>query len=220
MKSEKTFLLLVAFIVLAILVGTLVYPSLPDIVASHWNTKGEVDGYTPKFWAIFLIPIFMTGMLVLYLFIPKIDPLKANIESFRKQYNNFFITLFGFFLYIFFLILFWNLCDCTYEASFAKFLIPAIATLWYFIGALLQKSKRNWFIGIRTPWTLSSDEVWEKTHKLGGVLFKLAAVFALIGLFISNNQIIFITIIIPVMIIVLVTVIYSYLAYQKTKTNY
>ncbi len=85
-----------------------VYPYLPDRIASHWNIKGEVDGYAGKFWGVFLFPILMAVIFIFYLIIPKIDPLKANIESFRKYYNAFWLMLFIFFIYIFALTLAWN----------------------------------------------------------------------------------------------------------------
>ena len=64
-----------------------------------------------------------------------------------------------------------------------KFIIPAFAVLLFYIGILIKHAKRNWFIGIRTPWTLSSDKVWDKTHALGGKLFQVSAVITLGGIF-------------------------------------
>ncbi|MCD6528067.1 SdpI family protein [bacterium] len=100
--------------------------------------------------------------------IPKIDPLKKNLEKFRNYFERFFILLFLFLFYLYLLTIFWNLGLRFY---IGQAMIPALAILFYYCGVLLEKAKRNWFIGIRTPWTLSSDEVWDKTHQLGGRLF-------------------------------------------------
>jgi uncharacterized membrane protein len=92
-------------------------------------------------------------------------------------------------------------------------LSPAFATLFYYSGVLIENAKRNWFIGIRTPWTLSSDRVWDKTHKIGGKLFKIAGIVALAAVFFETAAIFFI--IVPVIIVSIYTVVYSYLEYQK-----
>jgi uncharacterized membrane protein len=65
-------------------------------------------------------------------------------------------------------------------------IVPAVGLLIFYIGFILPKAKRNWFVGIRTPWTLSSDIVWEKTHKLGGILFKLVGAITIFGIFINE----------------------------------
>jgi uncharacterized membrane protein len=85
--------------------------------------------------------------------------------------------------------------------------------LFYYVGVVCEHSKRNWFIGIRTPWTLSSDRVWEKTHKIGGRLFKAAGVVALIGVFFQRHAVWFI--LIPVLSVAVYTILYSYLEYQR-----
>jgi uncharacterized membrane protein len=93
------------------------------------------------------------------------------------------------------------------------FLSPALAILFYYSGILIENAKMNWFIGIRTPWTLSSDKVWDKTHKIGGKLFKIAGVINLLAIFYQNYTIFFI--VVPVIIVSIYTVVYSYFEYQK-----
>ena len=212
MNTKITNGVLVVLVVLALAVGIVAYFHLPDQIASHWNIRGEADDYLPKFWGVFLFPILMAGLFVLYLMIPKIDPLRANIQSFRSYYNGFWILLFAFFFYIFGLMLAWNF---GHRFDFTAAMIPAVAALWYGIGMLLEKSRRNWFVGIRTPWTLSSDRVWEKTHKLGGALFKLAGGFALAGFLFDDGMVITAIIAIPAAAIAVITIVYSYMEYRK-----
>lgn len=212
MNNKVAYTLILLFIVTITAVGIVLYPSFPANIASHWNVNGEADGYMQKFWGVFLLPMMMAGLFLFYLIIPTIDPYRANIETFRKQYNFLWVTIFGFFAYVSALTLAWN---TGFRFDFTIFIIPAFAALWYALGHLLKQSKRNWFVGIRTPWTLSSDTVWEKTHRLGAVLFKTSAIISLFGLSIPDNGIRFLFVIIPVIAVSIVTIVYSYVVYRK-----
>ncbi|MEM2703742.1 MAG: SdpI family protein [Candidatus Bathyarchaeia archaeon] len=88
-----------------------------------------------------------------------------------------------------------------------------VGLLLFYVGILCENSRRNWFIGIRTPWTLSSDRVWEKTHKLGGKLFKAAGVIAMLGALIQEHA--FILILATIIFAAAYTIVYSYIEYQK-----
>jgi len=92
-------------------------------------------------------------------------------------------------------------------------MIPAMAALFYYCGILVENAKRNWFIGIRTPWTLSNEKVWEKTHKLGGKLFKAAAIIILFGIVLKGYALLFI--LVPVIFVSFYLIVYSYVEYQK-----
>ncbi len=96
--------------------------------------------------------------------VPKIDPLKSNIAKFRGYYDDFILFIAAFLLYIHGLTIAWNL---GFEFDMAKMIIPAMAAVFWFAGALMKNSKRNWFIGVRTPWTISlvaySYLLWRKT---------------------------------------------------------
>ena len=212
MTTKTMNFLLLGLIAITTLAGVILYPSLPDQIASHWNAAGTVNGYMSKGWGVFLLPLIMAGLFALRLITLKIDPLKKNVESFRKYYDILWVTLFAFLIYIFGLMMAWNL---GYRFNFTVTIIPAMAVLLYVIGSVLDKSKRNWFLGIRTPWTLSSDVVWEKTHKLGAKLFKVAAVMSLIGLFSQNQSFIIAALILPILAVSVVTIAYSYLVYRK-----
>ena len=183
---------------------------MPELIASHWNGQGQVDSYMSKFWGLFLMPLISFGLLLLLLFVPKLDPLKANIKKFRKYYDFFILILILFLFYLYLLTVLWNL-----GIKFDMNLVfpPAFGTLFFYIGILTEKAKRNWFIGIRTPWTLSSDKVWEKTHKIGGKMFKTAGLLAIFGIFFNDYALYFS--IIPVIFVAVYTVFYSYFEYKK-----
>ena len=166
-------------IVIAIMAGVFLWNQLPEQMASHWNANDEVDGTMPRFWGVFLMPIVTLGMFALFIFIPNMDPLKANIVEFRETFNLFIVFFVTFMLYVHILTLIWSLGYNNFKMSTA--LLPIIGLMFIFIGYMLRKARRNFFIGIRTPWTLSSDTVWSKTHQLGSILFMLSGVFAMIG---------------------------------------
>jgi len=186
------------------------FVELPDQMVSHWNELGEADGYMSKFWGVFLMPLVALFMYLMFMFIPRIDPLKKNIESFRKYFDRFILAIMLFFVYIYVLTITWNF-GITYNMTSA--ILPAVILLLWFAGDLTKKAKRNWFIGIRTPWTLSSDEVWDKTNKLGGSLIQASAVISCIGIIFPDYFIWFLMV--PLLGSVLGTLIYSYLIFKK-----
>lgn len=213
MPTKTTNLILSLLIVAVFAAGAYVYPNLPDQIAVHWNAAGEADGFAGKFWGTFLFPLTMLFLLALYFVIPRIDPLGKNFQKFIGQYNSFWVCMMIFMGYIFGLQTAWNLGK---EFDFGKAIIIAVAALWFAIGAAIENSKRNWFFGIRTPWTISSDKVWDKTHKLGGKLFKFSAILVLLaGIFLKGAMLIT-AILIPSILTAIWTIAYSYLEFKKT----
>lgn len=120
------------------------------------------------------------------------------------------ILLLVFLLYVYLLTIEWNLRR---RFVMIRFLAPGFAILFFFCGVLLERTKRNMFIGIRTPWTLTSDRVWDKTHRLGGTLFKIVGVLSLGGIVIPSHTIRFV--LAPVLLAALGVVLYSYREHVK-----
>lgn len=207
---RKSEIAVIAIILASFVIGIYFYPLMPERIASHWNSRGEVDSYMPKFWGLFLMPFTSAGLFLLFVLIPRIDPLKANIAQFRKYFDAFIVLIMLFMFYIFLLTIFWNLGE---RFDMFQFMVPAFGVLFYYCGVLIENSKRNWFIGIRTPWTLSSETVWDKTHKVGGKLFKASGIIALIGILFQPFAIWFV--LVPVIAVSIYTVFYSYFEYQK-----
>lgn len=212
MSTQNTAILVLILIAAAVIAGALLWGQLPEQMASHWNVNNEVDGYMPKFWGVFMMPLVTLGMLALFLVLPNIDPLKANIAQFRGAFNLFIVLITVFMLYIHGLTLVWNMGYRNFEMGAA--MMPFMGLLFIFIGYLLRQAKRNFFIGIRTPWTLSSDTVWEKTHQLGSVLFMVSGVLAFIGGFV-NGPTAFWLLFVPLMGSTLFLVVYSYILYRR-----
>lgn len=212
MTTRTTTLIVLFLIAVAALAGLVLWNQFPEQMASHWNQNDQVDGYMSKFWGVFMMPLFSLGLLLLFLVIPQIDPLKANIAQFRGVFNLFIMFIIGFMLYIHALTLAWNLGYTAFNMSQA--MLPAMGLLFFLVGLMLRQAKRNWFIGIRTPWTLSSDTVWDKTHQLGAILFMAAGVLALVGGFLGG-MLAFWFFFVPVMGSSLFLLIYSYVLYQR-----
>lgn len=211
MSTRLTTILVLILIAIAVIAGLALWSQLPDPMASHWNENDQVDGCMSKFWGVWMMPLVTLGMFGLFLLIPAIDPLKANIAKFRGAFNLFILSITAFMLYIHGLTLAWNL---GYEFRMSAAILPFMGILFIFIGYMLRQAKRNWFIGIRTPWTLSSDFVWDKTHQLGSVLFIASGVLAFAGSFFGGATAVWLTLA-PVLGSALFLVIYSYVLYQR-----
>jgi uncharacterized membrane protein len=212
MTTKTTSIIVLTLIAIALIAGLALWNQLPEQMASHWNANDQVDGTMPKFWGVWMMPLITLGMFVLFLVVPTIDPLKANIVQFRETFNVFIALIVAFMLYIHALTLAWSLGYQDFKMSAA--MLPFMGILFIAIGFLLRKAKRNFFIGIRTPWTLSSDTVWDKTHQLGSVLFMLSGAFAILGGFFGGMTA-FWLVFVPLIGSTIFLVIYSYIVYRQ-----
>ena len=193
-------------------IGYHYYPNLPEMVASHWNAQGQVDGYTNRFWGAFLIPTIEVGLFLLLWIIPVIDPKKANIKKFRNSYDIFVVTFLLFLTYLYLLTINWSLGK---HFDMTQYLVPGFAALFFAVGFMVEKSEPNYMIGVRTPWTLASESVWRKTNVLGGKLFKYASVIILLGFFVPNYSMWFL--LVPIMFLAIFVVLHSYLIFRSEK---
>ena len=212
MSTKLTSIIVLSLVLVAVIAGLMLWNQLPDQMASHWDTNDQVNGYIPRFWGVFLMPLITLGMFLLFLAVPSIDPLKANIAQFREVFNVFIVLITAFMLYIHALTLVWSLGYQSFKMSAA--MLPFMGILFIAIGYIMRQAKRNFFIGIRTPWTLSSDYVWDKTHQLGSVLFMVSGAFAIVGGFFGGTAA-FWLIFIPLIGSTIVLTVYSYILYRN-----
>lgn len=206
-RSEVT---IIGIILLSFVIGTYFYTQMPEIITSHWDVQGQPNGYMPKIWGLFLMPLISIVLFLFFILIPKIDPLKANIKKFRKYYDRFVVLIIAFLFYLQLLTIFWNI---GIGFDIIQFLAPGFGIVFYYCGVLLENTKRNWFIGIKTPWTLSNEKVWEKTNKLGGKLFKISGLVAVFGILFESYALFLI--LFPMILVLFYTVVYSYVEYRK-----
>src|SRR5512141_1132398 len=184
MSTRATLIISLVLILIAVAVSAAVYNRLPERVASHWGADDQVNGTMSRFWGVFIMPLIALAILVLFLVLPAVDPLKANIATFRSMFNGFIVAMMVFLLYLHLLTIAWNLGYQGFRMS--SMLLPALGLLFILIGVMLRQAKRNFFIGIRTPWTLSSDRVWDQTHRVGALLFIACGVLAFFGAFVPG----------------------------------
>jgi uncharacterized membrane protein len=201
---------IIAGLIITFTLTIAIYPAVPDRVVSHWNAAGQADGYMAKFWGLFLIPLIMTGFTALFAVLPRIDPYKENYEKFRDYYEGFILLFVLFLLAIQVQIILWS---SGYQISPNLTFPLLIGMLFIYIGFLLGHVEQNWFVGIRTPWTISSKTVWKKTHELGGKLFKIAGVISCAGTFAGAYALWFV--LVPALVVAVYTVAYSYIEFQK-----
>ena len=212
MSTRLTLTISLALVLIAVVFSLAVYNRLPDPMASHWGLNDEVNGHTSRFSGAFLMPIMAIVLLGLFLAIPLIDPLKANIATFRPIYNGFIVAIMVFLFYLHLLTVSWNLGFQGFRMS--TVLMPGVGLLFIFAGLMMRQAKRNFFIGIRTPWTLSSDRVWDKTHRVGSVLFILCGALAMLSVFLPG-PVTFLVVIVPLLVVTAFLLAYSYWLYQQ-----
>lgn len=177
-RLELALLLLVAAMFAAALI---VWPYAPDQIPVHWNAAGEVDRYGGKVEGLLGIPLMSLGIYLLLRFAPRIDPGRANYARFAGSYTAIRAGLQVLFAVIFGLVLAWVL---KWPIDVSRAVPLGVGALFILIGLVLGKVRPNWFVGIRTPWTISSKRSWVRTHRLGGWLFVgLGILFAVTGAF-------------------------------------
>lgn len=144
------------------------YPKLPDLVISHWDFYGNANGWSSREFHAIFFPILLIGIYSLLSLMPKFDPNSERYAEFAGVYrimrNSILLILFV----VFVAATFSNL---GYQINIGGTVAGAVGVLMIILGNYFGKLKRNYFIGIRTPWTLSSENVWNKTHRLGSRLF-------------------------------------------------
>ncbi|MFN2120766.1 MAG: SdpI family protein [Anaerolineales bacterium] len=212
MSTRKTVIISLVLIGIALALSLAVYARLPEAMASHWNANDQVDGHISRFWGAFLMPLLAAGILCLLMIIPVMDPLKANIARFRGSFNLFIVVMMVFLLYIHVLTIMWNLGMHGFRMSGA--LLPAVGLLFVLAGLMMRRARRNFFIGIRTPWTLSSDRVWDETHRVGGALFIASGILAALGS-VFPGPVAYWLVLAPVVASSVFAVVYSYLLWRR-----
>ncbi|MEC3964768.1 SdpI family protein [Flagellimonas halotolerans] len=212
MKLKKE-LPLIGIVLLPFLYLTYVWKQLPSEVPLHWNIKGEVDRYGDRSELI-LIPI-LTSLLIYVIFLaaPYIDP-KKQIQKMGKKYDTlkWIITTFMSVLALFIIYTAKN-----QSIANPNYILLLCGILFIIFGNYFKTIKANYFIGIRTPWTLENESVWKETHKLGGKIWFAGGLLVILSSLIFNEQTNFIIFMTIIAVMVLVPVVYSYLLFRKQK---
>ena len=207
----KTEIIPILFIILSIILSFYFYAHFPERVPTHWNAHGEINGWSGRGFGAFFFPLLNLGIYLLMLFIPAVDPKKKNYDQFKNIYHIIKGALIVFMTAIYFAA---SLSALGYPLKINLIVPIGVGLLFIIIGYYLGRIKQNWFIGIRTPWTLSSEIVWQKTHKFGAKIFVLAGIlFFLVAIFPDW----FLAFMLLLIAMILSIIVYSYLIYLKEK---
>jgi uncharacterized membrane protein len=204
--------LLWAFIALPYVYLATIWNQLPEQVPTHFNIEGVADDWSSKRTLLFIPGAIGIGIYLLMLVIPTLDPKKRIQQMGDKYYSiRFILTLFVSII-----------ATCILYTSKTGSLNPILlfallGGVLAMLGNYLQTVRPNYFIGIRTPWTLESEQVWKKTHRLGGQLFTAGGVLIAILSFCITKHMFFILSGIILFLMVIVPVIFSYTEFQKEK---
>ncbi len=185
------------------------YTRLPDPVPTHWSPRGVADGFTPKPWGAFLLPLVIAGVFALFRILPKISPRGFRMDRFRRVFEILQTAILSF-LFLATVVALLAAAGIPFEIHRAIF--AGLGLLFLVIGNFMGKLTKNFFVGIRTPWTLASEEVWLRTHRLGGKLFVLAGlVIFLAGLLGAGVE----WLLGVTLFVAAICVLYSYLLYRR-----
>jgi uncharacterized membrane protein len=166
--SRIYFALCVAAIAVTLVVSAIAFPNLPPRVPIHWNIHGQVDGYGSPTFAAFFVPGIMVALLLLLWALPWLSPKQFEIDSFRGVYWLIAFVILCFTAYAQLLIL-WSTFG--HAIDVVRALLAGVLIMFGILGNVMGKVRRNFWVGVRTPWTLANDRVWNDTHRLAGRLF-------------------------------------------------
>jgi uncharacterized membrane protein len=152
----------------AFLATLIAYPYLPSLVPTHWNLKGHADNYSAK-WALFLIgPATMAALMVFFRFLPWLSPKHWEVDSFRATYLYIMVVLLCMVVYFLATVLWAGLGR---PINVGRAIVGGVCLLFALLGNVLGKVRRNFYIGIRTPWALANERVWNSTHRFAAKTF-------------------------------------------------
>jgi uncharacterized membrane protein len=212
MKLKKE-LPLIAIVLLPFMYLAYIWNQLPTEVPMHWDIKGKIDRYGDK-TELILIPLLLPLLVyIIFLVIPKIDPKnKLNKMGNKLQTLKFLMTTFMSILALFIIYSAKN-----QSITNPNYIVLLIGILYIILGNYFKTIRANYFIGIRTPWTLESEIVWKETHKLGGKMWFVGGIIVVLSSLILDKKPNFTLFAIITGIITIIPIVYSYILFKKEK---
>jgi len=192
----------------AIALSVSLYPRLPATMPTHFDLSGHVDGYSSRAVGAFFGPVMMIVIALMFSALPRISPRGYRFEGASRWYGAMKIgvltLLFGVHLLVLLTALGWH-------PNVALIIPLASGALFVLLGNYLAKVPRNFFVGIRTPWTLASEDVWYRTHRVGGKTFVVAGVLMMVAAPLASQALFFGIVIAAA----LLPTVYSYIVYRR-----
>jgi len=200
---------------LALIVSIWAYPQLPPTIATHWNVRGTADGFSGRATAVLIMPLVILGLTGLFNVLPKLDPRRANYAKFIDTYWLIANAV------ILFILIGHGMIVATglgYPVKIDRFMPIGVGLLFIVLGNFLTRVEPNWFIGIRTPWTLSSDTVWRKTHRTGGWLMVVGGFVLAASVFLPHGA--FLPLLIAaILIVAVIPIVQSYVLWKREQSK-
>jgi len=193
----------------------LVYNQLPDYMVQHWGVGGTPTWAAPKQFAIFILPVTLA---VLHLIVTTIVTSDSAVRNNPKKIQN--MTLWLVPVISVFTNLAILLANLDTNLNIGTVILPFVGLLFIVIGNYLPKTRQNYFIGIRVPWTLNNTDNWYKTHKLAGKTCILAGFLFIIGASLPQNLDVFRALFISALLLIaIIPIAYSYILHREQKNN-
>jgi len=209
MIKRPYFILSVLLIIGSIIFSCALYSSLPDQVPTHWNVHGEIDDYGSKVPALFLMPALNIAILVLFAGLNWLSPKQFKIDTFRPTWEFVMLLAVGLLTYDHIIFL---LGARGWLADMNRAILGGLFLFIGLLGNVLGRVRRNFWIGIRTPWTLANERVWNDTHRFAAKIFVIAGILGFAAAMAGAHPFIAIGILIAA---TLIAVLYSLFEYKK-----
>lgn len=201
------------FIIATLVFGAVVFNRLPPQVATHFNARGEPDGWSTPTFAVLGMAAIPLGLLLLFNGLPRVMPRRDNFARFEDTYWL-MVNLVIAFLCAMNVVLLGNALG--WGISIPTTVLLGMGGLFIVLGNVLPRTRSNWFMGIRTPWTLDSEKVWRETHRLGGRTFMAGGLVTIVAAFMPAQAQPWIAM--GALIVAgFIPVVYSYIAWRREK---
>lgn len=213
-KIPTWFYLRVGMVVFMFLICVVIFDYMPEQMPIHWWVSGKADGFASKSVALLMLPVLSAVMMLFFELIPFLDPRKSMYKKFDTAWESLKNYIIWFFVYLYLVTIFLSV---TPSISMNFFMMVGLWVLFILMWKSMSHIRSNYFIWIRTPWSLENEEVWDRTHKLAGWAFSLWGWFLFLSAFLGFHPLyILIFVILSVSLIPLV---YSYYLYKKINNS-
>lgn len=202
-----------ALVVLSFAIAGAAYPWLPEQIPTHWNARGEIDDTTAKPLGPFVGPLILAFVWIVLSVAPAVSPRGYRIDEFRQIYDRLLLVIV---LFLFEFVIVTLVAAAGRSVPIREIVLVSIGVLLVILGNYMGKVRRNFFLGIRTPWTLASEEVWLRTHRLGGKLFVAAGVVSVILGLTGFGPMALMSTIVTVSVL---PIVYSYVVYRDLEKS-
>lgn len=203
-----------AIIIAMLLIWIYNYPEMPARMPVHWDINWSPNSFASKDVWIFGMPLMAMFMIIMFIYLPKLDPKSENYNIFSKEWEIFQFAILMFFAYAYYLSILWAK-DSSFDIR--RYILIWIWLLFLILGNYMWKIRRNYFVWIKLPWTIDDEDTWNRTHRFWGKMFMLSWFIFILDWFFKFASPVLLYIII--FSIIILPAVYSYLIFKSKKTK-